>query len=346
VFIETGVSHRRPFRKMFISQQEAIKDFNKYKQFSNIYHSIYMFKLKEEKFDKYGNFIRFGPDYNTAIITKISLDLDSYRTMRVNGDVIEVYTDDGLISINKFAEWCEKHDYMREYVFSGGGFYGIIAAKGHPLKLRDGMLKLGQEASLVIDPATVGDTSRMRRVLNSYNFKEHRKCYCIPLKEEELSLDYHQIRKLAQTPRFRQKYIYGTKSYNLEKFKIDSYKLTKKELFVDIEKNLDADKILEKYGWETDDFCDTIKHIISRDYLGHYLRFELIKYLKSVVKMKFTDCVNYINALLGAEGRHSLTEGQAKYVYGRNRVFNPTKLKASGLCPVNCYKCLRLRDLI
>jgi len=115
VFIETGVSNRTPFRKMFTSQQDAVKDFNKYKEFTNIYHSIYWFKNKEEKFDEYGNFIRFGPDYNTAVITKISLDLDSYRTLRVNGDIVEVYTDEGLISLNKFAEWCDKHNYMREY---------------------------------------------------------------------------------------------------------------------------------------------------------------------------------------------------------------------------------------
>ena len=346
MFIETGVSNRVPFRKMFASKKETNQDFNKYKEFTNVYHSVYWFKNKEEKFDSTGKFIRFGPDYNSAIITKINLDLDSYKTIRLNEEIIEIYEDEGLFSIRKFADWCEKQDYMREYVFSGGGFYGIVSAEGHPLKLRDGMLALGQEANIEIDPATVGDTSRMRRVINSYNFKDHRKCYCIPLREEELLLDYHEIRALAQKPRFRQKFIYGTKSYSLENFKIDSYKLIKKDLFVEIEKNPNADKILNKYGWDTSDFCDTIKHIISKDYLGHYLRFELIKYLKSIVKMEFADTVNYIAALLKEEGKHSLTEGQAKYVYGRNRVFNPTKLRANGLCPANCHKCLRLRDLI
>jgi hypothetical protein len=331
---------------MFATKKEANQNFNKYKEFTNIYHSIYWFKNKEEKFDTNGNFTRLGPDYNTAIITKINLDLDSYKTTRFDEKIAEIYTDEGLLSLNKFADWCEKNDYMREYVFSGGGFYGIVSAEGHPLKLRDGMLVLGQEANIEIDPATVGDTSRMRRVINSYNFKEHRKCYCIPLKAEELSLDYHQIRELAQKPRFRQRFVYGTNSYNLERFKIDSYKLIKKDLFIEIEKNPVAEIILGKYGWDTDDFCETIMHIISKDYLGHYLRFELIKYLKSIVKMEFSDCVNYVAALLKEEGKHSLTEGQAKYVYGRNRVFNPTKLKASGLCSANCHKCLRLRDLI
>ena len=345
-YYEGGVSNRVPFRKMFDNKKDMINDFNKYKEFSNVYHSIYAYNEKQDRFDNHGNFVRVSPDYNTAIIDRISLDLDSYNTIRLNGDVIEAYTDDGLLSIRRFADWCEKHNYLREYVFSGGGFYGIVSATGHPLKLRDGMLNLGAKARLQIDPATIGDTSRMMRVLNSFNFGDHRKRFCIPLKEEELSLDYHQIRELAKKPRFRQKYLYGTLSYNLDKFKIDEYKLIKKELFIEIDKNPDAEKILEKYGWDFDDLCDTIKHILSKEYVGHYLRYELIKYLKSIVKMELNDCVNMIAALLKEEGIHSLVEGQAKHAYLRNRQFNPKKLKATGLCPVNCHKCLRLRDLI
>lgn len=331
---------------MFTSQEEAIQDFNKYKAFTNVYHSIYWFTEKEEKFDRTGKFKRWGPDYNTAVINRISLDLDSYKTTRFDEKVEEIYTDEGIESIRKFADWCEKNNYMRQYIFSGGGFYGIIKAEGHPLKLRDGMLNLGIKADLDIDPATVGDTSRMMRVLNSFNFGEHRKCYCIPLREEELSLSYYKIHDLAEHPRFRLKFIYGEESFKLNNFKIDKNKINKKKLFVQLKENQDANIILEKYGWKLEELCEPIKHILSKDYVGHYLRYELIKYFKSVIKMELNDLVNLIFCLLKEEGIHSLTEGQARHTFENNRIFNPKKLKAMGLCPPNCHKCQRIANLL
>lgn len=346
MFIETGASGRNPFRQMFTSQEETIQDFNKYKRYSNVYHSIYWFREKEEKFYKDGNFKRWGPDYNTAIITRISLDLDSFEKIKFNGQAIETYSDSGIESIRRFADWCKANDYTREYIFSGGGFYGIVKAEGHPLKLRDGMMKLGLEANLHIDPATVGDTSRMMRVLNSFNFGEHRKCYCIPLREEELSLSYSKIHTLAERPRFRQKFIYGNGTFSLSNFKIDKAKIKKKSLFVKIKQDSNVDEILSKYGWTMDEICEPIKHIISKSYVGHYERYELIKYFKSVIKVSYEDCVNLIAILLKEAGMHSLVEGQAQYAYTRDRVFNPKKFKAIGLCPINCHKCQRLINVI
>jgi len=346
VYIETGASGRKPFRRMFATKGDAIQDFNRFKSFTNVYHSIYWFTDQEEKFDRFGNYTRWGPDYTTAIITRISLDLDSYKTIKLNGETIESYTDAGIESIRRFAEWCESKNYMREYVFSGGGFYGIVKAQGHPLKLRDGMLTLGKEVGLDIDPATVGDTSRMMRVLNSYNFGEHRKCYCIPLKEEELSFSYNKIHSLAETPRFRERFIYGEEIFSLNNFEIDEDKIKKKQLFIQLKDNPDACKILDKYGWKVEEFCDPIKHILSMDYVGHYLRWELIKYFKSVVRLEFDDCVNLLVALLKEEGIHSICEGQAQYAYIKNRVFNPKKLKAQGVCPPFCFKCQRIANLL
>ena len=346
MFIETGASDRIPFRKMFTNRQDAINDFNKHKSFTNVYHSNYWFREQEEKFNRHGIFTRWGPDYNTAIIDKIDLDLDSYKTTRLNGSVIEIYTDEGLLAIRKFAEWCEKNNYMRRYLFSGGGFRAIIKASGHPLKLRDGMLNIGRKLEIEIDPATVGDTSRMTRVLNSFNFGEHRKCYCVPLTEDELYLDYHKIRKIAKEPRFRANFIYGEESFILNNFKIDEDKIRKKQLFIDIKKDSNAVEILAKYGWKIDEFCDPIKHILSMDYVSHYLRWELIKYLKSIVRMDFEDLINVLVALLKEAGIHSVCEGQTQYAFIKNRVFSPKKLKAMNLCPVACYKCKRIINVL
>ena len=51
IFIETGATVRIPFRKMFSSTNEALRDINKYKSYSNVYHSIYWFRETEDKWE-------------------------------------------------------------------------------------------------------------------------------------------------------------------------------------------------------------------------------------------------------------------------------------------------------
>lgn len=339
MFVETGVSKRPIFRKMFSDRREAIRDFNKWKHISNIYHSVYYYEKKEKKYDIDGNFKRWGPNYTTAIIDKIVFDLDSYEK---NGTE-QHYNQSGIESIRRFANWCRNKGYARRYVFSGGGFYGIIEAKGHPLKLREAMFYIEKEAGLDVDPSVIGDTGRMMRVLNSFNFKQHRQRYCIPLKEEEVFLEWDEICELAKSPRIRSKFLYEGKVFKIDRFRIDQNKVKRKQLSVEIKKNPDANEILGMYGRTLDDLCPAMKHLLSRDHVGHYYRYELIKYFKSVFYIEYEDTVNLLAALLKGEGMHSLVEGQAKFVYTKDRVFNPYKLKKIGICPENCHKCLRLR---
>lgn len=327
---------------MFDNKKEARKDINRYKQYSNIYHSIYWYRESEEKYYRNGDFKRIGPDYTTAVINKIVFDLDSFEKIGEK----QHYSKEGLKSIRNFRNWCKKHNYGRQYIFSGGGFYGVLLAKGHPLKLRDAMFYVQDKAGLVIDPTVIGDTGRMMRVVNSFNFKPARRRFCIPLKEEELDLGWGGICTLSNSPRIGQRFLYGEEEFNIDGFKIDKDKIERKKLIVELKDNPDAEEILKNYGWGMDDFCDTMKHIISRKHVGHFYRYELIKYLKSIVKMNYKDCVNFLAAILGREGMHSLVEGQAKFVYSKNRVFNPEKLKQLGLCDSTCHKCLRMRFII
>jgi len=173
-----------------------------------------------------------------------------------------------------------------------------------------------------------------------------RKCFCIPLKEEEILLPYEKIKGLAKEPRFGKRFIYGKEIHNFNHCKIDNNKIKLKELIINLQENPNADKILSKYGWEITDFCETMKYILSLKHKGNYLRYELIKYLKSIVLMNFDDCVNAMAALLSQEGIHSAIEGQAKYVYGKRRVFNPYKLKLLGYCKTDCEECMELRKIL
>ena len=336
MYYETGVSSRVPFRVMFESKKDSIADFNKYKEFSNVYHSIYGFRETETIFE------RLGPNYETANIDKVVLDLDSY----IKHEGVEYYTENGSDSVRKVEKWAEELNLLRQYRFSGGGFYAIFAAKGHPLKLRDFEINLQNQLDIHIDESTIGDTARMMRVTNSFNFKKYRRCYCIPITIEELELPFEKIRELAQNHRIGKSYIYGKETYDFSNCKIDQTKIKLKQIKIDLKENVEADDILEEYGWEQTDFCDGIKRILSKGHVGNYLRYELIKYLKTVIQVSLKDAVRIMVALLKKEGKHSFHEKQAIYVYRRNYVFNPEKLKGLGYCSPDCNKsCMGWRYL-
>ena len=76
MYIETGVSARAPFRKLFSSYDDAIRDINEHKSFSNVYHSIYWFREIEEKWDFLKGRTHEGANYESAIIDRIVLDID------------------------------------------------------------------------------------------------------------------------------------------------------------------------------------------------------------------------------------------------------------------------------
>jgi len=347
VYIETGVSARAPFRKLFDDEGDAIRDINKFKAYSNVYHSIYWFRDVEEKFDFLSGKKHTGANYESAIIDRVVLDLDSFIKSKVGEKEFETYTHKALEDLRKLEDWAEKKDLLRQYRFSGGGFYFIFSATGHALKLRDFELNLRNELDIDIDVSTIGDSSRMMRVTNSYNFKKYRGCFCIPLKQKEIYLKYEEIKRLAERARYKKRYIYGTKSHNFTRCKIDKEKIKLKRLKIDLSnaQTIDADEILRRYGWEVNDFCDTVKAIIGMGHVGNSLRIELIKYLKAIVNLSFADCVTVIVALLGAEGVHSAIEGQTKYAYRGQWTFNPDKLKGLGYCPFDCNKCLNYRNL-
>lgn len=344
MYAETGISARiKDFRIMFDNRSDLIRDLNKYKHYSNVYHSIYWYKRKEQKFDLEGKFKRWGPDYLSAQIDKIVLDIDAYQ--KKNG--YEFYTDKALFDMRTLEEWADNKNILREYRFSGGGFYFIFAAKGDPLKLRDYTINLQNTLDIRIDPSVIGDTSRMMRVTNSFNFKKHRKRFCIPLKKEELYLTFNEIKERAKEQRPYKRFIYGEHFEDFSRCKIDKSKITQKHLHINVSSitEQNADEILKKYGWRFEELCDTIKSICSLEHVGNSLRIELIKYFRTVVHMSYEDCVTIMVSLLGGEGMHSVIEGQAKYAYTKNYVFTPKKLKGLGYCPMDCHECEKLRDL-
>lgn len=345
LFIESGSSARAlNFRKMFDNVVDLERDLNKYKTFSNIYHSIYWFRETEKKLN------RIGPNYETALINRVVLDMDAFEKTRIRkgNKEFESYTPRALDDMRKLEEWAEEKDLIRKYRLSGGGFYFIFSARGHPLKLRDFEINLQNELNIRIDISTIGDTSRMMRATNSFNFKEHRNCYCIPIKREELYWKFEDIKRLAEKPRFEE-FVYGNNIHDFSNCKIDKEKIKLKRLKFTLTngEKYDANKILLNYGWELDDFCPTIKGILSLGHVGNALRFEVLKYLKTIVKVKYEDAVKILASILKEEGYHSAVEGQARYVYAKDKQFNPDwKLKQLGYCDPNCDYCKKMKNIV
>lgn len=350
MYVETGVDARPiHFRKMFDNVSDAIYDVNKYKSYSNVYHSIWKYRSTEQKYNIYGDKTRIGPDYSSAIIDKVVLDLDAYKKTKVNGEDVEYFTHTALEDARTLEEWADSKNLKRQYRFSGGGLYFIFAAKGHPYKLRDFEINLMNDLHINIDVSTVGDTSRMMRVTNSFNFKPNRKRFCIPLRQSELDLEWKDLRKLAEDPRPDKRWIYGTKTEDFSDCELDKEKINRKKLQADLRdlNNVEeADKILKKYGWKTEYFCDTIRHILNLNHVGNALRIELIKYFKSIVRVSYEDCLKLMVAFLGSEGIHSAREKQAMYAYTGKWVFSPKKLKGLGYCPLDCNECMKHRKIL
>ena len=65
----------------------------------------------------------------------------------------------------------------------------------------------------------VGDTQRVSRLLNTWNFKSQ--SYCIPIRVEELGHEDGSMQRLGE------KYIYGTQLLNLSSFTEDKFEYIK-----------------------------------------------------------------------------------------------------------------------
>ena len=115
-----------------------------------------------------------------------------------------------------------------------------------------------------------------------------------------------------------------------------------------------CENILQEYGLDWDvDFCETMQRIITSDEPSNFERMQLLKYLKSVVKVPFVDADNEEKTVMNLmynmlnnkkKAVHSNKMAEARSVYKMDRRFHPAKLRALGYCPQNCSKCLEKRN--
>ncbi len=173
--------------------------------------------------------------------------------------------DDDLESVRKFVNYLISKDIKFELYHSGGGHhvYVHVAGEGDGQNLRILQLSLLNECKAICDMHVVGDTQRVSRIPNSWNFKSN--TYCIPIRPEELG------KEDGSKQRF-ERFIYGIKLLDLSTYTESNYGYLKPEIVPNLK--LTNDILL----------IPCIKNIISKHNPRHDERFLLAVYLSFVIR--------------------------------------------------------------
>jgi hypothetical protein len=151
-----------PHQVFVHSIQERDKYIKKYASKYPIYISVYKFNLNGNLKD---------PDRSNPVIDKIFFNFNS-----------ESFISD----LKKLHNWCLKRKVIHRCHFSGRGvhlFLFLNSMVKYTVKdVENLQIYLKNKLYLKFDDKMIGDTSRLFRVPNTYNFKVG--CYCIPISNE------------------------------------------------------------------------------------------------------------------------------------------------------------------
>jgi hypothetical protein len=156
----------------------------------NVYTTVYDF---EEYYNNRGL-------EHTAILDRIFLDIDAH-----DNNIQEAY--DVCI---KLHEWLKSNELMHSIFFSGRGFYiFVLGEKCSSIRNVKAFFNICHDivnGSSCLDTSVI-NVSRLRRVVNTYNFKGKR--FCIRLTEDDLDNGLEFILHEALHPRNNSKQSWG-----------------------------------------------------------------------------------------------------------------------------------------
>lgn len=342
-YIETYSDARSPPRRLWNNLPEAVRDVEKFGQFSNVSISIWWYKDAEKKYFGKGikrRFLRMGAAYSTAITNKLFFDIDCVDT---KGNIIQ----DRIDRFHNMWRWIIENNFRRQITFTGGGYQAIISCNIRAQNYEGVYWNIKDKFGIVDEEYPT--LEKMRRVPGSYNFGKDKKSkrykYCICLRDNEVFLPFNKLLELSEKPRSdiiwtgEHEYIPKNTKYTPKR-----KKLNKNTSFT---VNNGVNEILSSYGWEYNDICECIRNIIEQSSVRHHERMEIIKYLKSIVGLKYADCMLILPKIMtsphgsGNDGDHSIEEGQPDSIYSRNTQFNPDAMIKRGYCDHGCEKCKR-----
>ena len=297
----------------------------------------------------YGYDRKIVPDYTTAVIGCIFIDID-YCIVK-DEEIVEYRPDIGE-DVARIDAWAGGMDVKRRWRFTGGGFHGLIKAEGPASKLDDAVRFIASATKARIDPGSE-NCATCRRVIGSIN-KKHGN-HVIPVTVEEArTITQEKLLQLASVPRNIELSL-GNSAWNFS-----DVVASRKKVLDDLGKysrKVVADgknAALEAYGLDwNEDFCPAMQHLIMKDAPGNEDRRFVIKYLRDVLKIPFVDLVDQDKTVANLfynimedkkKAMHAIKERQCEMIYKHRRRFHPYKLRCEGLCPEDCARCLEKRN--
>lgn len=155
-------------------------------------------------------------------------DIGSFLGSPIELVPFDLDSNNCLLNVRKFYEYCLANDYECFISFSTGGFWGYISTTCVPLKnpkvaMANFQMKVAEDLGFVVDKgkkgdldiSIVGDIARITRAINTKDLRRDR--YCIVLRNDEIYLTYEQICDLARKPRFEY-YWYGNTQVDLTQY--------------------------------------------------------------------------------------------------------------------------------
>ncbi len=186
-------SNAREPARIIVNNKEEYNDFIKmYNGKMNVFTSVYDYEY-------------FSPNRGleySIILDRIFLDFDAH-----DGDLEEAFN-----ACNKMHTWlCEK-DYKHTIAFSGRGFHIFVyGERTHSLRRIKAFFDICRDVvhgSKSLDDLVI-NTSRLRRVQNTYHLGANR--WCVPLESNDLDRGLKWILSISDTPLTGKPFVYGEK---------------------------------------------------------------------------------------------------------------------------------------
>lgn len=236
-----------PKKRFTVYNNEEVRYYIRvYNGKKNIYQSVYHYQDE--------------PLASNAIIDKIFLDFDYDDDMKFYDDVK---------TVAKYLYQNEIQFYIR---FSGRGFHIFVMVKKQhftqpKFAIKQWVQDMHRRTNTKSDPAVIGDTRRVCRVLGTKNLKTN--LYCIPIQYDMLqNMQYSDICALARKNHGRRDYVNGSLLLDLSEY--DNYIPTYSKPSAPIQHDV---KIADTYP-------PCIQRLLSIPDLGYNERRELIIYLR------------------------------------------------------------------
>lgn len=269
-----------PKRKVVENEREYKRYIKANMRSNNLYTTVYNFDSFSTSENGYKKV-----DSPTAVIDKIYFDFDP----------VEEGDDTHWRQTKKLHHFLKERDIAHHIVFSGGGFHVYVYIEYKQFMYKRKMIfntakyfvdKLDLDT---VDGSIFGDLNQLTRVPNTYNHKEHRQRWCIPLGDRHIDMSFEEIKEEAEEGPNYEFNQFGDKLLDTDHFDRSEYMFDNDRMVG--EQDLDmGDVEIKDLGMEDFNPPNCIARVLSKgldeQHVGHRERLFLISWFK---ELKYTE---------------------------------------------------------